>query len=156
MTINLYNNTTDPNGINKNLTSGISHLNCHLKENTSIAKPTFILVDSPSQNVSTFNYCYCPDFNRYYFIETIIKKMGGIIEVVCLECDVLETYKQYFLERECFIERCERTFKNENNAMSVFFDNEYPIRSDVTFENVDIGNVATGRSYILTTNGGVQ
>lgn len=153
--ITLYNCTTDVKGINKNLDDYLNIQGVNLKEDTSILTPTLLLTMPQGRNISEFNYCEVPIYNRFYFIQDIVQKQGNMYEISC-RVDVLETYKQYYLERECYIDRCEIKFKENQGAMTKFFDNEYPIRSDVNITTVDVGIVGSGTTYFLTVNGGVQ
>lgn len=154
--LTLYNNTTDPRGINKNLTDSLQIQGCNLKEDCSLKKPTFVITKPISATLTDYNYLFCPLFNRYYFIDDYIKLQGDLYEIVTLECDVLESFKSYFLERVCYIERCEKQFKDKNYAMDVFYDSEYPIRSDCVIRKIPVGVVGNSYNYFLTTNGGVQ
>ena len=55
---------------------------------TSILKPTFVIAG----DVSQYNYCYIPLFDRYYYIVSNTIKAGTIEELV-LEVDVLQSWK---------------------------------------------------------------
>ena len=43
-------------------------------------------------DVGDFNYIYIPDYNRYYFVETVSLAENGMNVYEC-ECDYLMTYK---------------------------------------------------------------
>ena len=162
MNVTLYNVSTDRRGINKNLAGGITFIGCQLKHNTSIVNPTFILTKPLSEgDLANFNYVDCPVLKRKYFIKDIRIIPGNMVEVEC-HVDVLESFKSQFLERECYIERCEIQYNDKNSAMSVFFDSEYPIRSDVNISTITLknngvpGSASSGTGYFVTVNGGVQ
>ena len=55
---------------------------------TSILKPTFVIAG----DVSQYNYCYIPLFDRYYYIVSNTIK-AGTIEELMLEVDVLQSWK---------------------------------------------------------------
>lgn len=64
--------------------------NVLFKTPTSLDRPTFVL------NTSDFDYNYAKMGNRYYFVEDIVYKNNGIVEVSCV-LDVLATYKAQIL-----------------------------------------------------------
>ena len=43
-------------------------------------------------DVGEFNYIYIPDYNRYYFVESVSLSENGVNVYEC-ECDYLMTYK---------------------------------------------------------------
>ena len=61
-----------------------------LREPTSIMSPVIIL-EAGSEAIS-YNYCYIPTFNRYYFIKDIVSLANGLWQIACNE-DVLATWK---------------------------------------------------------------
>lgn len=69
--------------------------------NTDILNPVFKV-----NTVVTDNYCYCSDFGRYYFIESIEGCRGGHSLVSC-HVDVLYTYASEILGLECYVGRNE-------------------------------------------------
>ena len=86
MELQLYNNNSNTNVLNKNLTL-IGTLSFNLKSDTSILQPILIL-----KNYKSGNYCYIKEFNRYYYI-TDIKLLNGGLYQLNLDIDVLMTYK---------------------------------------------------------------
>lgn len=76
---------------------------CLLLDNTSIINPTFkIRFDNPSE-LFEYNYCYVPEFKRYYFITDIISENSVVFYVVC-ECDVLATFRDDILATKAFVQ----------------------------------------------------
>lgn len=155
MYVNLYNCTSDKRRVNKNLQVLMyKYQNVTIDDNTSVINPTFIL--SGLDVLSTkFNYLYASELDRYYFVTDIEFLNGGMYAVHC-HVDVLETYKDYILAHNAYIVRQEKNFGGGNNKNGAFFDTQYPIRSDVIVEPIDIGVVGNSYAYYLTVNGGVQ
>lgn len=90
MELKIYNNNSNTNVINKNITL-VSTLDFSLKADNSILQPVLIL-----KNYSAGNYCYIEKFKRYYYI-TDIKLMTGGLYQLQLEVDVLMTYKEVIM-----------------------------------------------------------
>lgn len=161
MTIGLYTTTSDRRRVRKSLTSVLDYINAHLKEDTSIIDPVFrVHAESISGvRLDEFNYLYCSETGRYYFVNDVKLCKGGILEIYC-HVDVLYTYRNYILNHNAYVDRSEVEFYKKNqNSNGIFFDNEYPIRTDSylwTEDKLEFGSVANSKSYYLTVNGGVM
>ena len=70
--------------------------------NTDSLNPIF-KVDGTRSNS---NYCYCSEFGRYYFIESVEALAGGHCLYHC-HVDVLYTYCDQIKNLECFVSRNE-------------------------------------------------
>lgn len=70
-----------------------------LKDNTSIIRPELEVVE----NATAYNYCYIPDFSRYYFVLDVIWEKG--IWRMVLSEDVLATYKTVIGDTTAYILR---------------------------------------------------
>ena len=86
MELQIYNNNSNTNVINKKLTL-IDTLTFNLKSDNSILQPVLIL-----KNYKKGNYCYIKEYNRYYYIKDIKLLNGGLYQLN-LDIDVLMTYK---------------------------------------------------------------
>ena len=86
MELQIYNNNSNTNVLNKKITL-IDTLEFNLKADNSILQPILIL-----KNYSAGNYCYIKEFKRYYYITDIRVLTGGLYHLQ-LEEDVLMTYK---------------------------------------------------------------
>lgn len=86
MKLKIYNNNSNGNVINKNITL-IKEIDFNLKSDNSILQPILIL-----KNYTEGNYCYIEEFNRYYYINDVRVLKGGLFELH-LNVDVLMTYK---------------------------------------------------------------
>ena len=92
MELQIYNNNSNTNVLNKNITL-VSTLDFSLKTDNSILQPVLIL-----KNYSAGNYCYIEKFKRYYYITDIKLLTGGLYQLQ-LEVDVLMTYKNEIMTK---------------------------------------------------------
>ena len=81
--------------------------NVLLRENTSVVNPTFRMRlehegMSSAAELFQYNYCYCPEFKRYYFITNITSYTAVIFDIECI-CDVLATFRDDILSTRAFI-----------------------------------------------------
>ena len=91
MVVTLYHNSNDATVVDKNnsyLQEVGSYNNVQLKEPTSLESPVFIF---PVAN-KLCNYIYVPDFQRYYFVDSVDILDGQRAQYKC-SVDVLNTYK---------------------------------------------------------------
>ena len=109
MKIQFYNNHSGVNIINKNLEKVGEEINFTLKEDTNILNPVLKLA-----GYTGGNYCYIPDFNRYYFIDNYNLNNQGIYELF-LSVDVLATYKNDLLAGKLLIKSDESGIKYLDN-----------------------------------------
>lgn len=84
-----------------------------LKEGSPVLSPV-LLLDVIHGSPVAWNYCYIPDFLRYYFVDEWLNVRGTLWEVH-LSVDVLATYKYNIWSQEQFIERAE-----QSNDISLF------------------------------------
>ena len=123
ITVNFYtfskktNSTKQPTG-----TAALS-ASCLLKDATSIITPVFQIRTS---DPTTYNYCYCRAFHRYYFISDITWNKG-YWEIRC-KCDVLATYKTTIGSTNGYILRA------ANNSDGNIIDELYPATSAIDTE----------------------
>lgn len=137
MQVTFYKTTDNKNVINKVLTSPLT-INLNIKEDN----PDFAPVLKMVTDVTGYNYCHIPFFNRFYFVDRVERK--GQIILVGLSCDVLETYKDDILASNV---RFKRNLKN-GDYMNFNIENS----SLKTVDKVN-GTVTlpTEKHYILTT-----
>ena len=88
-TIQLGTFTSDRRDLRKSYSLG-NGIACEIKEARSITRPVFI-VGTDKINFG-YNYLYCSNFGRYYFIDNMTVEPGQRIAIHC-SVDVLETYK---------------------------------------------------------------
>lgn len=150
MEIRLYKNSDEPNKINKTLDDFYeTKLNGTLRDETSVINP-IILVDNVIDSISFFNYCYIPEFKRYYFIKEVTVVRNKLFRLF-LEIDVLMSYKEDILNLDCVIN------KQENNSTPYINDNSriYENRNFTSIVNYENGFDDDG-NFILLTAGGIK
>ena len=98
MQATFYKTLDNKNVINKTLTNPLN-VELKLRDNQDVIAPVLKM----SVNVTPYNYCYIPFFNRFYFVEKIEKQ--GKLFIVGLYCDVLESYKSGILSSNARFKR---------------------------------------------------
>lgn len=88
MEVNFYKSYENPLKVNKILTATTVKTIASLG-NMSLIEPSFI-VDKDNDVIAS-NYCYIPDFSRYYFIKNSSIMDGGRILIEC-NVDVLNSF----------------------------------------------------------------
>ena len=109
MDIILYNSTAEPNLLDKSskLGTGVT-LSGNLRESTALLSPSLLV---ESSTFLYFNYCYIPDFNRYYFIQSIELHSKNLYRLN-LNIDVLFTYKDKIKDLSGIVSRNENTYND--------------------------------------------
>lgn len=102
MNIYVWSNFTKKRNSTLQPTGGTSKT-VHLKEQTSIEKPSFILAEPMP------NYNYVQAFGNYYFVTDIINLDASRCEIVC-DLDVLATYKSNITGYTAFVERAASSY----------------------------------------------
>ena len=154
MDIFFYTSSAEPNSFPKVLGSAIRYQG-ELRDECDILNP--VLTIEGLNPDTTFNYCYIPDFKRYYFITESSVVRTGLIEFV-LHVDVLQSWSSQILEQEGVI------LRNEYEYDSMLIDdmvNILPNNDGITIEFIKVGdrsltieNVTSDtRNIILTTVG---
>ena len=119
----------------------------------SFLKPVFV-VDG---DYTAYNYCYIPEFDRFYFITEQIAKTGSITEIH-MQVDVLQSWETQIKTNKAVIERS----ANKGNNNAYFVDSMYWTQADKEVKTVpfkkDNGDELTftipADNYILTIAGG--
>lgn len=75
-----------------------------------ILKPKYVI----KGNVSSYNYVYSPDFDRFYYIDSIQAKTGDLMEISLL-CDVLQSHADDILDNYAIFERSESNYNDYFN-----------------------------------------
>ena len=121
----------------------------HIKDDTSIISPSIVLSYKKISTLRKCNYLYIPSMGRYYYVNDIVLKQGGIYELKC-HVDVLMTYKGDIRNITTLILRQE----NVNNPY--IEDSQLLVRTKRVYEKHTIGKVGDSADhYYLTVNGGV-
>ena len=90
MTIDLYNNTSENNKLDKDITL-VSSLSGSLRAGTSLLTPDIMIEGSADSFTPGVNYMHIPDFGRYYYITDVTTERNNVI-IIKGRVDVLKTY----------------------------------------------------------------
>lgn len=145
MQIILYKTRSTSNTIGKALETETPVNNVLLKDRTDIKQPVLKLKNDDS--IFGFNYCFIPNFNRYYFIQNIRVFPNSIFELD-LSVDVLETFKTDILSSKGFVNR-----QSEFNA---YYNKDYnsEVRKEIDVYNSDKTLNINSNNMVLVTVGG--
>ena len=118
-----------------------------MREDTPISDPVFRIEYT---NPTSFNYCYIPEFNRYYFIREIVSLRTSIWELH-LHVDVLMSFRNSIRASMVVLE--ESSVEGINNYLS----NDVWVTT--VKDKTDILEFPSGLlnngEYILITAGGI-
>lgn len=151
MTISLYENSSDNRVVNKELGFQLDVINVTLKQPTSIIQPSFIFSFGAIAEVNEytrFNYLYCKEFDRYYYITNMSFLQGKMIQFDC-KVDVLMSFKNSILDTTQYIAR------QEYQRNDYIADEEFNFQGNDQLETKPFGSdliIDTNR-FILTTIG---
>lgn len=127
--INLYNNTSAKNRIDKSLTgirSGNNALEGELRDECSIENPIVRVRINDVSDLEHCNYMYIPTFGRYYYVNDIVSMRNHIVEIHG-HVDVLVTYKSAIGENTAILARSSQVPEYGNTYLD---DNELATYSD--------------------------
>jgi len=143
MEIQLYNQSSDKNVLNKNIGTP-TIIYGTIKDESNLVNPEIILSRTVTNN---FNYLYIPDFNRYYFVtDKILEHQRTIIQC---HVDVLMSFKNQIKNMNIIAERASNRF----NLYQV--DNELPLKNYKTVTTIGFTNgFSETNSYVLVSSGG--
>lgn len=122
--------------------------NCVLKDNCNLTTPV-ITFNSGSQNYKANNYCYIPDFNRYYFI-TEWTTHGNNIWTASCRIDVLASYKNAISNYRGFVERASSGYNTLINDPYISPIQDITKRST---KNLSLTGYDTDGCFIIRTTG---
>lgn len=100
-----YNNISEDNKLSKTLINSKEY-NITFKDNVSITNPVIII---NSAYPITFNYCFLPLLNRYYFIDDIVSLNNNLWEIHLI-VDVLMSYNSEIRDLDCKVLRQEYNY----------------------------------------------
>lgn len=121
--------------------TGLNDITVELKQDTSIIRPVFRL--SKSRYNPAYNYCYVPQWHRYYYIADAVITIGEIWEIHCVE-DFLATWRDEIANTTAYIYRTSVTYD------SYITDDLYP-----TFQNAWVKNTVPATTpYKQSLSGG--
>lgn len=88
MEVQFFYNQSDARQINKDLLEGIT-IEGEVRDATSIMNP---VIRFESADVIRYNYCYIPDFQRYYTFDDITAYRQGVYDIT-MSVDVLMSFR---------------------------------------------------------------
>lgn len=100
MQVNFYYNQSDYRYINKVLQEGKSFEGV-LRDECSVMNPVIMF---ESQDVLRYNYCYIPEFQRYYAVTRTENYRNGLW-LVYMEVDVLMSFRRDILRHKCIVSK---------------------------------------------------
>lgn len=122
----------------------------------SFLSPKFIIEGTI---ISEYNYCYIPDFKRFYYITEQIARTGALTEIH-MQVDSLQSWKTEILAADAVIERSAK----DSNVNMYFSDNMYWTQANKEVKTVPFTTALDGGdelvfeipkdNYILTIAGG--
>ena len=147
MEIKLYKTSSPRKKLVKDLTDGITLVGT-LRAQSSVMAPTFTVQDTA---VVCYNYCYIPDFGRWYYINNIDALRSNLYEL-SLGIDVLMTYAAQILTNDAIID------KTQSGGSSYVYIDDGSIVNTVrhTVETINFPNGFNEQGeFILITAGGI-
>lgn len=150
MNIFFYTSSAEPNSFPKVLGEAIRYQG-ELRDECDILNPVLIIEGLNPD--TTFNYCYIPDFKRYYFITESSVVRTGLIQFK-LHVDVLQSWSKEILELEAIISRNEYDFNNhlEDTRIPAWSNNlsSYKEPTNIT-GNISMPNLSNELYNIVLT-----
>lgn len=148
MNIILYVTGSERHAIRKTLQNDLE-LTGALRGESSVINPSFLIeLTNPSQ----YNYCYIPDFNRYYFITNITSVRTNIWRIDC-NVDVLMSFQSQILNLDVIVS----DLSIGESPVSTYFSGEQwqaTVKTKTDVINFPSGLLDNGE-YILITSGGI-
>lgn len=146
MEIVLYVTGSEKHAIYKNLQNGIEFIGSLRGESSVINPVVLIEMENPSQ----YNYCFIPEFNRYYFITDITSVRTGLWRISC-SVDVLMSFQSQILNLDVIV------VDDTSPDKETYINGEQwkaTVKTKTDVINFPYGLLDSGE-YILITSGGV-
>lgn len=148
MEIKLYKTSSPRKKLVKDLTDGIT-LTGTLRGQSSVMSPSLQIQDIA---IIGYNYCYIPDFGRYYYINGINALRANLFEL-SLGIDVLMTYAEAIRNNAAIVDKVQNFGAAYNYINDGSFVNSNRMTQNII--NFPTGFNASGE-YILITAGGME
>lgn len=145
MTISLGKCFSDHERVDKNV-QYIETTTAHIKDDTSIVDPTFIMINPGTVN---FNYVSVPEWGRKYYVRDITALPGNRLAVAC-HCDVLASFADGIRAASAIIDKQE----NDTLASKYIDDGSYVMECRDTIQCFTFASGFTSQANILITAGG--
>lgn len=146
ITIKCYQNLSENNVVDKNITQLGNDLTGTLKENCSIINPVIEIQGIPAENIAHLNYIYIPSFSRYYYVNNI-DVAGTHLFILRCHVDVLKTYAAGIRNNNAVISR------QENKYNLYLSDGVFKTYANPHYQIVKFPNGFSGYHYVLTVAG---
>lgn len=148
MDITLCVTTSERERIVKSLSDSLS-LTGALRGESSVINPSFLI---ECENPSGYNYCYIPDFGRYYFIDNIVSVRTNIWRIDC-SVDVLMSYSTEILNLEVIVSDLSL---GESEASTYMQGEQWQTTVKTKTDVIEFpSGLLDNGEYILITSGGV-
>ena len=148
MEIKLLKTSSPRKKLVKELTDGITLVGT-LRAQSSVMAPTFTVQDT---TVIGYNYCYIPDFGRYYYINGINALRANLFEL-SLGIDVLMTYAEAIRKNYAIVDKVQSFGAAYNYINDGSFINTNRMNQEIM--NFSGGFNENGE-FILITAGGME
>lgn len=139
----LYKNNSDAKEMNKVLTNSLS-VRGNLIEATSVERPSIVfeLNNGNDDIIPQYNYCYIPNFERYYFVEDKVNVGRSLWRLELRESDVLMSFKDGINATSGLITRNSNTYNASLN------DDLIPKKNELNITESSI-SPATNKGFLL-------
>lgn len=148
MEIKLYKTSSPRKKLVKDLTDEITLVGT-LRAQSSVMSPAFTVQDT---SVVGYNYCYIPDFGRWYYINGIDALRANLYEL-SLGIDVLMTYAAQIRNNYAIVDKVESLGAAYNYINDGSWVNTNRMKQSII--NFATGFNETGE-FILITAGGME
>lgn len=146
MDIELYITGSERNCLRKTLQNNVT-LTGAIRGESSVIKPSILIEHA---NPTQYNYCFIPEFNRYYYIDDITSVRTNLWRIDC-SVDVLMTYQAQILALDVILQNS--TSPDEEHYMNGdIWQRLVKTKTDII--NFPNGLLEQGE-YILITSGGI-
>lgn len=108
MTIQFYRNYSEKNHLDKDISIMGGALQGTLRDECSIINPVIKIENFIGFDITSCNYAYITEFDRYYFVNNI-KCVNKLYEIE-MHVDVLSTYKSVIRENQAVVSRQENNW----------------------------------------------
>lgn len=148
MEIKLYKTSSPRKKLVKELSDGITLVGT-LRAQSSVMSPTFTVQNTA---VIGYNYCYIPDFGRWYYINGIDALRSNLYEL-SLGIDVLMTYAKAIRSNAAIVDKVQPQY----SAMPYINDGSYVSTNKMEQTVINFANgFNDAGEFILITAGGME
>lgn len=145
-TIYLYNVGDDPNKVHKSVGVVKASLQVDILPDCSLTRPK-LKISASNMLISSCNYFYLDDFNRYYYIEDAVLLQHGVYEITG-RVDPLKSFESGISGLTALV------LRNEFEYNGDIVDDEITPRIKRQITKKVIGNVGKVVNIVITVAGG--